>query len=308
MRILITGASGFTGPAIVHELLGRGHTVVLALRQPHKAARYGAGLSVVTIGDLAGPIDWQPHLEGIDAVIHGAALAHAGTHTTTQHLFAVNADGTDRLVRHCRRAGVGQVIYISSVRALVGTCSETAVEEDYAPQPTNDYGRSKLAAELAVIASGVKGAILRPPLVYGAFVRGNLALLARAAASPLPLPLGGLQGKRSIVSDRNLGSAVAFLLDQPPSEMTTALVSDSEPVTLTELVMKLRAVDARTARLFAMPGLLKLLFAAAGRSSQWDSLSGRLELRPRRLAALGWTPVESSLDGLTRLMHSLRQA
>jgi nucleoside-diphosphate-sugar epimerase len=305
-HVLVTGGSGFVGSAIVHELLARGHRLRLALRHPAQAAPFAGKVTTAIIGDLAEPIDWSPHLDDIDSLVHAAGLAHAGTSSASKQLFAVNAQATDRLLRAARRAGVRQAIYISSARAIEDTCCDELIGEDHLPRPTNDYGRSKLEGEQAVAASGVPGVSLRPPLVHGANVRGNLALLARAAAMPLPLPLGGLSARRSIISDRNLASAVAHLLERPQTEMTTALVADAQPLTASEIVARLRAGIGRRPGLISMPSTLSLLFTAINRRSLWDSLAGRFELAPERLAATGWRPIESSDTGLARTIRSIR--
>lgn len=306
MKILVTGATGLVGSAIVTELLARGHDVHLALRKPEQATRFGGKVSHAVVGNLADPVDWSPHLDGVEALVHAAGLAHARTRAAARQLFAINVEATDRLMRAAQRAGVRQAIHVSSVRAIAGACCDEPIEEDRPPAPTNDYGRSKLEGEKAVAASGLAGAILRPPLVHGAHVRGNLALLARAAATPLPLPLGGLTARRSIVSDRNLAAAVAHLVERPQAAMIAALVADAAALTVTEIVVKLRAAAGHSPRLVAAPGLLSRLLAASGQRQLWESLAGRLELAPRRLAALGWQPVEASEAGLARTMAALR--
>ena len=305
MKVLVTGASGFVGSAIVAELLARGHIVRVALRTPTQATSVGQ-LSQAIIGDMTQPIDWMPHLDGIEAIVHAAGLAHASTREAERQLFAVNVEATERLMQAAKRAGIAQAIHISSVRAVSGASCDDVIAEDHAPAPTNAYGRSKLESENVVRASGLGGAILRPPLVHGAHVKGNLALLARVAATPLPLPLGGLTGRRSIVSDRNLASAVAFLLERRQTPMLTALVADARPLSATEIVAKLRAAAGRSPRLVAAPGALSALFALLGKAELWHSLAGSLEVAAHRLAALGWQPVEQSDAGLARTMSALK--
>jgi nucleoside-diphosphate-sugar epimerase len=305
MNIIVTGASGFVGSAIVVELLARGHSVCLALRKPGQAASFGDKVSRAVVGDLAQPVDWSPHLDGIDALVHSAGVAHGRTRAAAKQLFTVNVDATDRLMRAAHRAGVRQAIHISSVRAITGASCDEIVKEDHRPEPTNDYGRSKLEGEKATAASGLTGAILRPPLVHGAHVRGNLALLARAAATPLPLPFAGLTARRSIVSDRNLASAVGHLLERPQSAMMTALIADPEPLSVSEIVIALRTAAGRLPRLVSASGWLPHLLAATGQRQLWESLAGRLELAPRRLAVFGWQPVEETDKGLQRTMDAV---
>ena len=117
-RILVTGASGFIGPAIVRELLARGHRLRLALRRADPVSLFGDRVSKAAIADLAKPIDWSPLLDGVEGLVHAAGVAHAGTRNVSSYLFAVNAEATDRLMRAAMRAGVSRVVYISSVRAI----------------------------------------------------------------------------------------------------------------------------------------------------------------------------------------------
>jgi nucleoside-diphosphate-sugar epimerase len=304
MRVLVTGASGFVGSAIVRELLSRGHNLRLALRRPDSATEFRGTASLVTIGDLSGSIDWQRHLEDIEAVVHVAGLAHQETLTDERLLFAVNAKATERLMKAAARAGVKCAVHISSVRAIAGTSEDGVIGEDHMPAPTNAYGRSKLSAERATLGSGLSGVILRPPLVHGAGVRGNLGRLARMAATPFPLPLGGLTASRSIVSDRNLASAVAHVLQVPQRGMLTALVADPRPMTVSALVTALRASIGRPPRLFELPPAAAKLFRFGPFAGAWETLSGRLELAPRTLSEIGWIPVEPSEAGLARVMKA----
>jgi len=133
-------------------------------------------------------------------------------------------------------------------------------------------------------------------------VRGNLALLARAAALPIPLPLGGLTARRSIVSDRNLASAVAHVLEQTRTGVITALVADAQPLTVSEIVAGLRKAAGKGPGLFAMPRTMAMTLALLNQRETWNSLAGRLELAPTRLSAIGWRPVEDSGAGLARTM------
>ena len=209
------------------------------------------------IGDLAGQIDWAPVLEGMEGLVHAAGLAHGKENEF--RLNAVNVTATERLMRAAVQAGVRQVVHISSIRAVTGRHAEFDIEEDAKPDPTDAYGRSKLMSEAAVLAAGVRGIILRPPLVYGAGVGANMRLLARLATSPLPLPFGGLNAKRSIVSDINLASATNHALQLSNTTAFTALVCDAEPVSVREMVTIFREALGRKPMLVPTPDIIPKL-------------------------------------------------
>jgi nucleoside-diphosphate-sugar epimerase len=146
--ILITGASGFLGRAVVETLAKARWPLRLALRQAPANPRFETAL----IGDLAGPVAWDEHLAGIAAIVHIAGLAHQPPGTPERLMFQVNTDASDALARAAARHGISRFIHISSVRAVVGPSSPLAVGEDAAALPTDAYGRSKHAAEQAITA------------------------------------------------------------------------------------------------------------------------------------------------------------
>jgi nucleoside-diphosphate-sugar epimerase len=305
MNVLLTGASGFVGSAILRELLAEGHHLRLPLRRPDFAANACDRVTTVQIGDLDAPIDWAPLLDGVDAVVHSAGLAHEGASGSEARLFAVNVTATDALMRAAAQAGVRRVVHISSVRAIVGRKNDDRIEEDATPAPTDAYGRSKLAAETAVMGAGVHGVILRPPVVHGAGVRANMRALARLAATSIPLPLADLRAKRSIVSDRNLASAVVHALRLNNADICTALVADPSPLSIPEIVTAFRAALGKRPLLVPASTLLKALLRLGRRDDLWDSLAGPLVLTPSRLAASGWQPPETSEAGLARTVRAV---
>ena len=191
VKVLVTGASG---------LIGRPLTAALADCRPSGARRgatarrhFRTAVEVAQIGDLAGEIDWPPLLAGMDAVVHLAGIAHIGTDVSDETYDRVNHLATAALARAAATAAVKRFVFVSSIRAQSGTHADHPLTESDPPQPTEAYGRSKLAAEEAVRASGVPYTILRPVLVYGRGAKGNLAHLLRLARLPLPLPFGGSQ-------------------------------------------------------------------------------------------------------------------
>ena len=168
MKMLVTGATGFVGRAVVAALAAQGDEVHAAIRTPPDAADNGSGrlafpqgVTTVRHGDLGAAVDWTGLLSGIDAVVHLAGIAHAGPGIAEERYDRVNHRATAALAAAARDAGVSRLVFVSSIRAQTGPAAEHVVSEQDAPRPTDAYGRSKLAAERAVAASGVPFTILR---------------------------------------------------------------------------------------------------------------------------------------------------
>jgi len=183
--ILVTGATGFIGQPLVRTLVNAGYPVRVAVR---RSIPFPDPVEVRTVPDFRNPVDWAPVLDGINVVIHSAGLAHADRSDLPYGNFdRINRVATDQLARAAATAGIERLIYISSVRAQVGPSADHLVTERDTPRPTDHYGRSKLAGELAISATGVPFTILRAVTVYGPNPKGNIRSLVQLAALPLPL-------------------------------------------------------------------------------------------------------------------------
>jgi nucleoside-diphosphate-sugar epimerase len=311
MKVLVTGASGFIGRAVVAALSGKGYEVHAAIRATAEAADNGASgpvfVRVVTIvrhGDLGADIDWARLLVGIDAVVHLAGIAHAGPGVAEDHYDRVNHRATAALGAAARDAGVSRFVFISSIRAQTGPAADLVVSERDTPRPTDAYGRSKLAAERAVAQSGVPFTILRPVLVYGLGVKGNLRALMRLAALPIPLPFGALEARRSLASLVNLASAIGFVLRENACAGETYVVADPDPLTIGEIVTALRRGRGKRPGLIAVPeALLRLGLIAVGRGIDWEQLSGGLVADPSKLMAAGWRPEPNTMRALAEIVR-----
>src|SRR5579872_4699458 len=213
MRILVTGASGFVGRAFVSAFAQDGRALRAAVRRTPQYP-FPQGVEVVRLPDLSQSFDWTPLLDGTDRVVHLAGIAHTRG-IAAERYDAVNHRATALLAAAAARAGIRHFVFVSSIRAQSGPSADHALTERDAAAPTNAYGRSKLAAEAAVRACGVPFTILRPALLYGPGVKGNFALILRAARSRLPLPLKDFVNRRSLLSMDNFISALSFVLSSP---------------------------------------------------------------------------------------------
>src|SRR6478672_4412829 len=272
-RILVTGASGFVGRALVTELANVGHSVRAAMRQP--ADVFPRSVEVIAVSDLTRPVEWRTLLRDVGTVVHLAGIAHAGPDIAEQAYDRVNRLATAELANAAKTSGIGHLVFMSSIRAQSGPAAPGVLSETDAPHPTDAYGRSKLAAEEAIRASGVPFTILRPVLVYGIGVKGNFARLVELTRKPWPLPLGLCRNRRSLLARQNLISAIQFALDEPAAKDKTYIVADPAPLTLAEIVAALRAGEGRRPGLLPVPpSLIASAAAAMGRTEEWQRLGG----------------------------------
>ncbi|MGL5362016.1 MAG: NAD-dependent epimerase/dehydratase family protein, partial [Bosea sp. (in: a-proteobacteria)] len=212
-RVLVTGASGFVGQALVPALAARGFEVRAAARHPAWTNWQGVpGIEHIVMPDLALPTRWEPLLEGVTHIVHTAGLAHADGEHDLAAYKRINTDATLRLAMDAKRLGIARFVYLSSIRAQSGPSSPVPLDEAQEPHPTDAYGISKLMAERALAHVDLDWVSLRPVLVYGPGVKANMAALLKLARTKLPLPFGSLKGQRSLLSLQNLCSAVAFAL------------------------------------------------------------------------------------------------
>jgi UDP-glucose 4-epimerase len=194
------------------------------------------------VSDLTRPVEWRPLLKNVETVVHLAGIAHAGPGIAEAAYDRVNRLATAELADASRAIGIRHLVFVSSIRAQSAPVASHVLTEADEPQPTDAYGRSKLAAEEAVRTAGVPFTILRPVLIYGPGVRGNLARLMRLAQSPWPLPLRGWGAKRSLLARQNLIGGIHLALTRPETRNETYVVADPEPMTLAEIVAA-RPVD-----------------------------------------------------------------
>jgi len=270
MRVVVTGASGFIGGAVVPALRARGHEV--------------RALDRAITGDLAGFDGWPAHLDRADAVVHLAALAHSRG-LDEARLRAVNVDAALALGRTAAAAGA-RMLFMSTVKVLGEETPGPAFDDATRPAPQDAYARAKAAAESALRAvPGLALTVLRPPLVYGPGVKANFLALLRAVARGWPLPLASIDNRRSLVFAGNLADAVARCLEAPAAAGKTYCVSDGAPLSTPDLCRAIGAALGRPARLFRFPPAL-LEFAPPARKLTRSLVIDDSAIRRE----LGWRP------------------
>lgn len=309
MKILVTGVTGMVGQAVVARLASDSrHTVRAAIRCLQ--ADFSPGFEVVPVGDLGARPDCTAALKGADAVIHLAARVHVMDDTAADPLAEfrrVNVQGTLNLARQAAAAGVRRFVFISSIK-VNGEATKVGApfSADDIPAPLDPYGVSKMEAEQGLrelaAQTGMELVIIRPPLVYGPGVKANFQAMMRWLARGVPLPLGAIQNRRSLVALDNLVDLIVTCLDHPAAVNQTFLVSDGEDLSTTQLLRRMGQALDKPARLLPVPAaLLSLGAAVMGKSGVAQRLCGSLQVdiaKTRQL--LGWNPPLSVEAGLKK--------
>jgi nucleoside-diphosphate-sugar epimerase len=302
-RILVTGSSGFIGSAVSSALAAAGHSVRAASRKPNRNASQHR-LQWVELPDLENEVDWATLLDGMDIVVHLAAIAHR-SHTDSGDYARANRVATASLAQACRRHGIQRLIFMSSIGAQAGSAADHVVTELDEPWPITAYDRAKLAAEEEIRRSGVPFTILRPVIVYGPGAKANIALIMRIAALPLPLPFGAFTNQRSLLSIDNLVHAITVCLDSPETLNQTFIVCDREPITLAEMLATMREAAGRPPRLIPVPPLaVRAMVIAAGRHALWDRIGRELVASSASLQKAGWSPQVETKAGLRAMVRA----
>jgi nucleoside-diphosphate-sugar epimerase len=300
--VLVTGASGFIGRPMVAALANAGFRVRAAARDP-EAIPPRPGVERVAMGDLSRPADWAPLVAGATHILHLAGIAHAPGVLSDAIYRRINTDAVGELAQ-AAAGKVERLVLISSVRAQAGLAADHVITEADPPRPTDAYGRSKLEAEALLKASGAAFTILRPAVIYGRGVKGNLASLATLAQTPMPLPFAGLDNRRSLLAIENLASAIELVLSSPKAAGETYLAADTEPISVAELVAAMREGLGRSPHLIRVPtGAVKRLMASFGKEAEWERLSGSFVVDATKLRTIGWAPRIRTAEGIAKMMR-----
>lgn len=318
---LVTGAGGFVGTALCRRLRADGHRVRALLRRPAD----GPWDEVLTCDLGTDPLP-AGLMDGIDGVFHLAGVAHvqdiAGIPDAVYE--RVNVAGTGALLDAAVAAGVRGFVYFSSVKAAADP-GERCVDETWDDWPADAYGRSKREAEALVLRAGREQALhvcnLRPCLVYGPGVKGNLARLIDAVDRGRFPPLPELGNRRSMIGLDDLIDAAQRAMRMPEARGRTFIVSDGVPYSTRSLYVDIAGALGRPAPGWTLPTWLLRLGALVGdglgallsrpmplNSAAWQRLAGSACYRADELCAqLGWVPRQTFAAVLPEIIAA-RQA
>ncbi|KZW95465.1 UDP-glucose 4-epimerase family protein [Aeromonas veronii] len=315
--ILLTGATGFVGNAVLKQLMQQpdvavrtyGRRVPVLVNIDRVADARAQMISHVT-GEISAAANYASALVDVDVVIHCAAQAHVMDNSANNGADIyrdINVDGTLHLARQAIAAGVRRFIFISSIKVNgESTCDSQPFTHNCAAAPEDAYGRSKQAAEdgLRKLAtnSSMELVIIRPPLVYGPGVKGNFFSLLTIAKKNFPLPFGAINNQRSMVALANLVHLIITCIRHPNAANQTFLVSDDDDISTTELLeMMTRAVGKRPRLLTVPMSWLQFLGRMTGKQAVIERLCGNLQVDISHTKhTLGWQPPISVAEGIQR--------
>ncbi|MDG9925357.1 MULTISPECIES: NAD-dependent epimerase/dehydratase family protein [unclassified Pseudomonas] len=317
MRVLVTGASGFVGGALVRRLITEPEIQAVAgVREPTRAPGDMA-CDFLELGNLEDCRLEAQQLQGVQVVVHTAARVHVMRERSADPLAEfqrVNVDGTLSLARAAAAAGVRRFLFVSSIKVNgESTPANSPFRADDLPAPMDSYGISKLEAEQGLFQiareSGMEVVIIRPPLVYGPGVRANFLSMMRWLHRGIPLPLGGIDNRRSLVALDNLVDLLVRCLAHPAAVNQVFLVSDGEDLSTSELLRRLGLALKQSARLWswATP-MLHTLLRITGRDALIQRLYGSLQVDiDKTRTLLDWAPPISSDEALRLTAESFRR-
>ncbi len=308
--VLVTGANGFIGHHLCQALHANSDSVRAVVR---RAGNIDKRFDEYVVDTIDKATSWKNALKNIDCVVHLAARVHIMNDTSADPIEAfrsVNTYGTLNLARQAAEQGVKRFIYISSIKVNgENTVSGKSFSADDIPNPSDPYGVSKYEAEqqLMILAenSGIEVVIIRPPLVYGPGVRGNFLRMMEWLDKGIPLPLGAVRNKRSVVGVENLVNLILTCLSHKAAANQVFLVSDRDVLSTTELMQKTARALGRPARLLPVPQwVLELAMKLLGKRSLSQRLCGSLQVDINKTKELlDWAPPYKFEDGLHKTVE-----
>ena len=305
MRVLVTGANGFLGSALCPHLVALGHEVVPAVRRASGVA------DEIIVHDEA---SWKAALEGCDSIVHLSARAHVIEDQERDPLQAFRVSNVDTTIELASRAvgiGVRRFVFMSTIKVNgEETAPGCSFRADDPPDPKDLYAISKWEAEKELLEiaqrTELEVVIIRPPLVYGPEVKGNFASLVKWVKNGVPLPLGAVNNRRSMIALDNLVDFTALCADidaSPHAKGQVFLASDGEDVSTTELLHRVAKAYGCNSHLLSVPaGLICFAARFIGKSSLADRLLGSSVIddsKARQL--LGWHPPVSMDEQLQKM-------
>lgn len=312
MKILVTGASGFVGQALIKKLISdQSHDPIALYRKIDKKSLLNC--VAIEAGDMEKIIDWSPFLEGVDVIIHTAARVHVMNNSLfgpTEEYTKINVNATLKLASDAEKCGVRRFIFLSSVKVSGEyTLPGAPFSEADTPNPVGSYALSKLAAEVGLMSLAKKSKIeivcIRPTLIYGRGVKGNFLSIIRWLKKGIPMPFGGINNLRSFLSIDNLVDFIVGCISHPRAKNEVFLISDGHDISTSELLKLTASALGKSIILISVPQFLyQIFFVLFGKKEVYKRLTENLQVDISKAnSILGWTPLINIEEGLKNMFE-----
>lgn len=306
MKLLVTGSTGFVGSNLTKYLSHLGHDLVLPVRKRSSIL----SSQHIFMPDINSSSDWSDALVNVDVVIHCAARvdsSHKSVSDVSDFFRISNVDGTLNLARQAFNSGVKRFIFLSSIKVNGEVSSlDHPFTSEMQPMPSSPYAKSKYDAEVGLLQlandTGLEVVIIRPPLIYGPGVKGNFAGIVKLINTGLPLPLGSVLNKRSLLCIDNLVDLIAVCISHPAAVNQIFLASDGKDLSTSELIGYVAKAMNKPSRLISVPQSILMLFAKIfGKKAVAQRVLGSLQVDfTLSREILGWEPPIALEEGLRR--------
>lgn len=314
-NILVTGANGFIGKSLCKLLVESDFSVIACVRNC-KQEIWDKNISELSIGNIDQNTEWSHALENVSVVIHLAARVHIlderNISSPLDLYREINVKGTENLAIQAANSGVKRFIYLSSIK-VNGKQSKIPFSADDSVMPNDPYAISKWEAEQKLssigAATGLEIVIIRPPLVYGQAVKGNFLRLMQLLDRRLPIPLGKVNNKRSMVNVDNLCDFIKLSIEHPKANGQVFLISDDRDLSSTELIKIIAKQQYRSPRLVPVPlKLLGFIAQILGKRQEIERLCDSLQVNiQKNKALLNWSPPWSVEEGVRKAVEYQKQ-
>ena len=311
MKVLLTGSNGFLGQYLSQFLAEKGDSVLAHTRKAQTFDHPNIHNINFDLNDNLDNID----LNQVEVIIHCAGRAHVMNETAISPLEAyrqTNVQGTLNLAQKAVQSGVKRFIYLSSIKVN----GEQTAAQPFKPSDTvntdDPYGLSKYEAEQALLElskkTGLEVVIIRPVLIYGPNVKANFKSMVNLASKKIPLPIGCLDNKRSMVSVYNLADLIHTCMTHPNANREVFLASDQDDISVKQLFEKLAKYQNNQLLMLPVPkSLISFMVSLVGKKAVASRLCSELVVDTiKNTQLLGWTApynVDTSLEKMFNTAH-----
>jgi len=263
MRALVTGATGFIGSTLITHLENFGYSVRILSRENN--LDYDTIVCDLNSGNIP-----EAAFNSVDIVFHLAGYTHdlKSNEKNKKDYYDVNVKGTVSLIKAASRENVKKFIFVSSVKAGGISGNGSCMTEMDQNIPEGDYGITKREAEIKILKIGrisnIHVSIVRPALVYGHKMKGNLAVMLRGVENGWFPPLPRMHNKRSMIHVRDLVSVILLLAEHDCTNKQIYIATDGIKYTSRDIYKAMRRTTGKDIPIWSLPKIVFYFIAKIG--------------------------------------------